>query len=138
GPVLVHAHVTRPLSHSSADTQSYYRAADDLAKEAARDPLTRIASLFEQYDIAPDKLKELDALVTREVRKASEQAVSEPKLDPATITHHVTSTPYNLRVSAFREREANNLQEDRSVEPTPMRDLITRTLIEEMKKDERI
>jgi 2-oxoisovalerate dehydrogenase E1 component len=138
GPVLVHAHVTRPLSHSSADTQANYRSADDIEQEAARDPLTRLAGLFEKYDIPLDKLQELDSLVTKEVRKASEQAVSEPKLDPATITHHVTSTPYNLRVSAFRENEANNLQEDKSTEPIPMRDLITRALIEEMKKDERI
>src|SRR5439155_2968381 len=114
---------TRPLSHSSADTQAYYRSAEDLAKEAARDPLLRMADLFANYDITPDKLRELDALVTKEVRKASEQAVSEPKLDPATITHHVTSTPYNLRVSGLREREANTLQEDRRVQPVPMRDL---------------
>lgn len=138
GPVLIHAHVTRPLSHSSADTQAYYRSVEDLQQEASRDPLLRMADLFSKYDISPDNLKELDALVTKEVRKASEEAVSEPKLDPATITHHVTSTPYNLRVSGFREREANTLQEDRSTEPIPMRDLITRTLIEEMKKDERI
>jgi 2-oxoisovalerate dehydrogenase E1 component len=138
GPVLVHAHVTRPLSHSSADTQAYYRSVDDLANEASRDPLVRMASLFEQYDVAPDKLKELDALVTKEVRKASEQAVSEPKLDPATITHHITATPYNLRVATFRDGEANTLQEDTSTEPIPMRDLITRALIEEMGKDERI
>ena len=38
GPVLIHAHVTRPLSHSSADTQAYYRSAEDLAAEAAPRP----------------------------------------------------------------------------------------------------
>ena len=78
GPVLIHAHVTRPLSHSSADTQAYYRSVEDLEQEAARDPLLRMATLFAGYDISADKLKELDALVTKEVRKASEQAVSEP------------------------------------------------------------
>jgi 2-oxoisovalerate dehydrogenase E1 component len=138
GPVLLHAHVTRPLSHSSADTQAYYRSVEDLAAEAARDPLARVTALLAQYDIGEDKLKALDSLITSEVRKASEQAVSEPKLDPATITHHVTSTPLDLRVSSFQEQQANKLEEDTSTEPIPMRDLITRALIEEMTKDERI
>ncbi|HUP26910.1 MAG TPA: thiamine pyrophosphate-dependent enzyme [Chloroflexia bacterium] len=138
GPVLVHAHVTRPLSHSSADTQAYYRSSEDLAAESSRDPLTRMIDLVGKYGIPAEKMKELDGVITSEVRKSAEQAVSEPKLDPATITHHITSTPYNLTVKSFRENEANKLAEDTTGEPIPMRDLITRALIEEMKKDERI
>jgi 2-oxoisovalerate dehydrogenase E1 component len=138
GPVLLHAHVTRPLSHSSADTQAYYRSVEDLAAEAARDPLVRMSSLLTGYEIPEDKLKALDALVTAEVRKASEQAVGEPKLAPETITYHITATPFDLRVGSFREREANVPADDTTTEPIPMRDLITRAIIEEMKKDERI
>jgi len=41
-------------------------------------------------------------------------------------------------VKSFREEEANTKVEDTSSEPIPMRDLITRAIIEEMKKDERI
>jgi 2-oxoisovalerate dehydrogenase E1 component len=138
GPVLVHAHVTRPLSHSSADTQAYYRTAADLEAEMKRDPLTQMVSLLGKHDISEENLKELDKVITADVRRCAELAVSEPKLDPATITHHITSTPYNLRVTSFQEREANKLAEDKSTEPIPMRDLITRVMIEEMKKDERI
>jgi len=138
GPVLVHAHVTRPLSHSSADTQAYYRTAADLEAEMKRDPLTQMANLLGKYSISEENLKELDKVITADVRRCAELAVSEPKLDPATITHHITSTPYNLRVTSFQEREANKLVEDKSTEPIPMRDLITRVMIEEMKKDERI
>jgi 2-oxoisovalerate dehydrogenase E1 component len=138
GPVFIHAHVTRPLSHSSADTQAYYRSADDLASEALRDPLVRMKSLLTERGVDEEKLKALDALVISKVREASEQAVAEPKLDPNTITWHRTSTPYDLRVSSFVEREANKLEEDTSTEPIPMRDLITRAIIEEMEKDDRI
>ncbi len=138
GPVLIHAHVTRPLSHSSADTQAYYRSAEDLAAESLRDPLVSMKSLLTDNGVDEDKLKALDALVVGEIRKASEVAVAEPKLDPDTIKWHVTSTPYDLRVARFVEGEANLLKEDTSTEPIPMRDLITRAIMEEMEKDERI
>lgn len=138
GPVLIHAHVTRPLSHSSADTQAYYRSVEDLAAEAARDPLPRMAGLIGNYNVSEDKIKQIDDLVKSEVRKASELAVSEPKLDPNTILHHRTSTPYDLQVTSFRENTVNRLVEDRTGEPVPMRDLITRALTEEMEKDDRI
>ncbi len=42
GPLLIHANVTRPYSHSSADTQSKYRSERELADEAERDPVGRL------------------------------------------------------------------------------------------------
>jgi 2-oxoisovalerate dehydrogenase E1 component len=138
GPALIHAHVTRPLSHSSADTQAYYRSAEDIQNESSRDPLVLMAARLARLGAAEEKIKELDALLTSEIRKFAEQAVSEPKLDPDTILHHITSTPYNLQVSTFREDAANQRVDDTSTDPIPMRDLITRALLEEMEKDERI
>ena len=138
GPVFIHAHVTRPLSHSSADTQAYYRSADDLASESMRDPLVRMKSLLADNGVDEEKLKALDALVVTHVRGASEKAVAEPKQDADTITWHITSTPYDLRVTRFTEDGPTKLVEDTSTEPIPMRDLITRTIIEEMEKDDRI
>lgn len=138
GPLLMHAHVTRPLSHSSADTQAYYRSPEDLTDEASRDPLVRLTQFLAGYGITNEQVKKLDSLVTSEVRKLADQAVSEPKLDPETVTWHITNTPYDLRVARFADDAANKLVEDRSTEPIPMRDLITRTLLEEMKKDDRI
>ena len=39
GPGLIHARVTRPYSHSSADAQTKYRGSDELADEAVHDPI---------------------------------------------------------------------------------------------------
>ncbi len=39
GPGLIHAKVTRPYSHSSADAQTKYRDPDELADEAVHDPI---------------------------------------------------------------------------------------------------
>src|SRR5206468_4386399 len=39
GPGLIHAKVTRPYSHSAADTQSKYRPKEELQDEADHDPI---------------------------------------------------------------------------------------------------
>ena len=42
GPALIHARVTRPYSHSAADTQSKYRLAREMEWERAHDPIDRL------------------------------------------------------------------------------------------------
>ena len=40
--LLIHATVTRPYSHSAADTQSKYRLPHELEWESANDPIERL------------------------------------------------------------------------------------------------
>src|SRR4029077_9791327 len=60
GPAFVHAKVTRPYSHSLSDDEKLYKTADERAAETRRDPITRLATLLVQEEIASDEeLKEL-------------------------------------------------------------------------------
>jgi len=42
GPYLIHAKVTRPYSHSAADTQAKYRPPEELAEDLEHDPITQL------------------------------------------------------------------------------------------------
>lgn len=138
GPVLFHAAVTRPLSHSSADTQAYYRNPADLAAEEARDPLTRLAALLGNHGFPAARLAELDSLILREVRQAANTATAEPKADPDTILNHITGTPLLVRPTDVHPRDIAPPPAPPDAERIPMRDMINRVLIEEMARNERI
>ena len=138
GPVLLHAHVTRPLSHSSADTQAYYRNAADLAEEESRDPLTRMAALLGQYEFPAEKLAELDNLILREVRQAANTATAEPKIDPATVLTNITGSPLQVEWTDVRPVDPGPPAAPPDAERIPMRDMINRVLIEEMGRNDRI
>ena len=60
GPVIFDAHVTRHMSHSSTDTQDQYRTPEDLAEEAARDPLLRLSTLLRNAGLLDDERQLVD------------------------------------------------------------------------------
>ena len=58
GPGLIHAKVTRPYSHSAADTQSKYRPVEELDDEALHDPIrTMEQTLLDVGAITPEQLE---------------------------------------------------------------------------------
>ncbi|MDA8391441.1 MAG: dehydrogenase E1 component subunit alpha/beta [Actinomycetota bacterium] len=90
GPWLLHARVTRPHSHSSADNQAKYRCADELAEEAERDPLV----VFERHLAARGLLDSTGATEARAqarqlVSEAAAAALAAPRPDPESVTDHV-------------------------------------------------
>jgi 2-oxoisovalerate dehydrogenase E1 component len=130
GPALVHAQVTRPYSHSSADTQSKYRSADELADEANHDPLI----LMEQSIVAgglmtPDEVAALKEDARQAVAEASRAALAALRPDPASVTAHVVDLP---AVDPAEESD------DGSGEVVALGEAIRRTLHERMASDERI
>ncbi len=94
GPALVHATVTRPYSHSAADTQSKYRTAEELADEAAHDPILLLrTALVEAGAMSDEEADKIRADAVAEVAAAAKVAMAAPLPDPATATDHVVALP---------------------------------------------
>lgn len=130
GPVLVHAQVTRPMSHSSTDTQEQYRTPEDLAEEKTRDPLTRLTELLWEFKLADDEaLARLDEACALAVSEASDEALLEPPLDASTVLIGVQND--------WRPAVEGASPDSRS-EPIEMRYAINRALKAAMAADPRI
>jgi len=135
GPALVHAHVTRPYSHSMSDDERHYKSAAERETEAARDPLRRFAGFLVEAGHATEE--ELDAVaadVDREVQDASDRAVAAPKPDASTAALYVYSPTVDPASAAFEATPAP----DASGKPDTMVSAINRTLKDEMARDTRI
>ncbi|HWE57598.1 MAG TPA: dehydrogenase E1 component subunit alpha/beta [Acidimicrobiales bacterium] len=128
GPALVHATVTRPYSHSAADTQSKYRSADELADEAAHDPLLLMElTMIEAGLMSADEAQAVKDDARQAVAAASRTALAAPRPDPITVTDNVVALP---------EVEAS--EETGEGEVVALGEAIKRTLHELMADDERI
>ena len=128
GPALLHATVTRPYSHSSADTQSKYRPADELADEAAHDPVAQLErELVRAGVLSAQRVDEIRAEARQLVSEAAIQALNARRPDPATVTDQVWALPI-----------VDEAPPSASGEPVLFGEAIRRTLHEQMALDERI
>jgi 2-oxoisovalerate dehydrogenase E1 component len=132
GPGLIHARVTRPYSHSAADSQAKYRGADELARELAHDPI----DTFERALVNCGVLTDDEALAIRTearetVARAADEALAAPRPDPSTVTDHVFSASVGHWAPAPPAP-------DTATEPVLLADAIGRTLHELLAADERI
>jgi 2-oxoisovalerate dehydrogenase E1 component len=129
GPGLIHAHVTRPYSHSAADTQSKYRPKDELADEAEHDPILAFEhELVTGGVLAPDDVERLRAEAKDIVTRAAKEALAAPRPDPGSVLEHVYIRP--------PIPETEPLPADGEV--VAFGEAIRRTLHELMAQDERI
>ena len=130
GPALLHATVTRPYSHSSADTQSKYRPAEELADEAAHDPVAQMErELVRAGVLTTDRAAEIRLEARQLVAEAAIQALNARRPDPASVTDHVWALP----VIDEKPQPASP-----SGDSVLFGDAIRRTLHEQMEIDERI
>jgi 2-oxoisovalerate dehydrogenase E1 component len=131
GPGLLHARVTRPYSHSSADSQTKYRDAAELAEEAAHDPIETLrrglVSIGVMSEAEADEIRaEAKALVAR----AADEALAAARPDPLSVTENV--------VKLCRTEKRDDARSSPVGEPVVMAEAIRLTLHELLEKDERI
>ncbi|HEY6947109.1 MAG TPA: thiamine pyrophosphate-dependent enzyme, partial [Candidatus Acidoferrum sp.] len=133
GPALIHAHVTRPYSHSLSDDEKLYKAPEEREEEARRDPVSKMAlSLVRDGILDQKQIESLEAEVDEEVRAAADQALAaeqpaidsvltnvySPEIDPTAVTFEAQPHFHNA--------------------PKTMVEMVALTLSDEMARDERI
>ena len=131
GPGLIHATVTRPYSHSAADTQSKYRSKAELDDEARHDPILLLqTALVEGGVLTQEKAEAIRAEAHQVVADAAREALAAARPDPLSIRDHVYALP------DIRQREYDPAAD--GGEEVAFGEAIRRTLHEVMEADERI
>ncbi|MGH9776207.1 MAG: alpha-ketoacid dehydrogenase subunit alpha/beta [Candidatus Acidiferrales bacterium] len=133
GPALVHAHVTRPYSHSFSDDEKAYRPDAERDKEAQRDPIPKFGLFLVREGIVDERgLEELEAEVEREIREASDRALAAELPAPDSIHVWVNSPDVDPSSPKFEVAAAPK------GEPKTIVEMVSLTLLDEMARDERI
>ncbi|MBI5510632.1 MAG: dehydrogenase E1 component subunit alpha/beta [Deltaproteobacteria bacterium] len=133
GPVLLHAHVIRPYSHSLSDDHRLYRPQVERAADAGKDPITNYRELLlGKLKIPPRTLTALEAEVDAELAAARDRALAAPPPDPTTAERYVYSPDLDPTSAEFATAALTD------GEPETMVDLINVALKDEMRRDARV
>src|SRR3954466_12948329 len=140
GPAFVHAHVIRPYSHSLSDDERLYRPDAERERDAQRDPVSRTQMFLLREGILDDKgINQLEKEVEAELQAAVDRALEALPPAPESVTHFIYSQDLDVTSSAFDNQGVIESSSDgKKPAPKTMADLITATLRDEMKRDERI
>jgi 2-oxoisovalerate dehydrogenase E1 component len=133
GPALIHAHVTRPYSHSLSDDEKLYKSTEERDAESLRDPLAKFSMFLVREGVLDQKqIEALEAEVDNEVRDAADEALAaaEPTVD--SILTGVYSPEIDPTSKAFEA------QPKLHGAPKTMVEMVSATLSDEMQRDERI
>ena len=133
GPALLHAHVTRPYSHSLSDDEKLYKSQEERESEALRDPLASFSMLLLREGVLDQKeIESLEASVDREVRDAADEALAAAEPGIESVVEHVYSPDIDPTSPSFAsEPEFHG-------SPKTMVEMVAATLSDEMARDERI
>jgi 2-oxoisovalerate dehydrogenase E1 component len=133
GPALVHAHVTRPYSHSLSDDEKLYKTHEEREGEARRDPLSKFALFLIREGVMDQKeIEALEAEIDREVREAADQALAAAPPEISSVYSNVYSPDIDPTAPAFAAEPKFNGG------PKTMVEMVAATLHDEMARDERI
>ncbi len=135
GPALIHATVTRPYSHSAADTQSKYRLPEEIEHEREIDPIGRMERALLAAGVIDDEgLAALRDQAKATVVAAAKAALAAPRPDPASVLDHVVALP---ELPEAPDPDADPPAPE-GAEVVAMGEAIRRALHDAMAADERI
>ena len=133
GPVLVHATVIRPYSHSLSDDERLYKTEGEREAEARRDPLARMRQFLKSEGLGTDEdFADIKTSVEREVKQAADEALQAAKPEPASAQTFVFSPDVDPTSAAFATDAAAQGK------PDTMVGAINATLKDEMARNPRI
>ena len=133
GPALVHAHVTRPYSHSLSDDEKLYKVPEEREEEAHRDPVSKFSLFLIREGVLDQKqIEALESQVDHEVRQAADQALEAEPPSADSIYANVYSPDVDPTSSAFEATPQLHGAQKTMVE------MVSATLNDEMSRDERI
>ncbi len=136
GPAMLHAHTTRPYSHSMSDDERAYRPPEEREEQDRRDPLRRTRELLITLGAATaDELDALEAEIEAEVAAAADSALESPQPDPSTAMRHLFSEEVDPTSSDFDTEEEPQYESDKLLTVV---DLLNSCMRTEMERDPRI
>jgi len=135
GPALVHAHVTRPYSHSLSDDEVLYKPPREREEEAKRDcTLTFPKRLIAEGVATEAEIETIKRQVDEDVQVAADMALASPQPKPETALLYVYSPDVDPTSEQFDTEDDPQFAGD----PTTMVDLLNACLRDEMARDPRI
>ena len=133
GPALLHAHVTRPYSHSLSDDEKLYKPPAEREEEAHRDPVPKFGlRLVREGVLDEHELEALEAEVEKEIAAATDQALAAEIPAADSIYADVYSPDVDPTSAAFAAEPKGTGSQLTMVE------MVSATLMDEMGRDERI
>ncbi|HEY6040911.1 MAG TPA: thiamine pyrophosphate-dependent enzyme [Anaerolineae bacterium] len=145
GPALLHLRVPRLRGHTFGEDQRAYKTEEQIAEEAARDPLPRLRTFMLASGLKKEEWDALVASVRVEVKQATAEALELPEPDPVEVTRRVFYDgvmpqqgglrPEGIQIPPGTDRP---LPHDASSPRLNFLDAVRRTLESEMKINSRI
>ena len=133
GPALVHAHVTRPYSHSLSDDEKLYKTNEERDAEARRDPVPKFGLFLVREGVLEEgELEAIEADVDKEIVEATDRALAAEVPTPDSVYAFVYSPdidPAGERFDTAPKTQGH---------PKTMVEMISATLMDEMGCDERV
>ena len=133
GPAVVHAHVTRPYSHSLSDDERFYKTTAERNAEAQRDPIVKFPEwLIEEGVLDRHALQRMVHEIDMEIQQTTDVVLKADPPEPGSALRFLYSDKVDPTSSEFES------EPQFEGDPRTMVDEINLTLSEEMRRDPRV